>query len=281
MKRYLVVALMITVGVAVLAAGLRKSARLSVVSVDDLQSVEAQPTPEPRYMVYVTNPSDEGLIAQGLARVRTYSLTLLESFPVQVHADVVIDVPAGYKLGQAKVEQIGTTFDVDITWYGPPEESDEEVVTREVHHVVPLDVRGLDQRQYTVDINGVGQEFLLDKETDLEWERTYQQKVDISLAMLDAIRNDVLARIPYYLQEVVEADTVEVIIHFNHFLSGSEIREYEAMGLIIAERSVSGDWYSQSLYRAAVPWELVPELVDRSEVLFIESVWQPGSVESN
>jgi subtilisin family serine protease len=74
---------------------------------------------------------------------------------------------------------------------------------------------------------------------------------------------------------VAATQSVSVSIRFDHELSEAEIADLEALGLIFVY--LNGEVaHSETIYGAEIPVGCVDALKDRTDVLRIESTWQPG-----
>ncbi len=134
---------------------------------------EDGPTPEPTV----------GGTIEGTANVETVDLLIMESFPVQVRAEVSGYLPDGCtELGNWTVERNGSTFSVLL----PTERPADAVCTEALESFqvsIPLEVLGLEAGTYTVDVNGVTETF------ELAVDNIPQQEPEVEINLCEALRN--------------------------------------------------------------------------------------------
>ncbi|MCA9902043.1 MAG: hypothetical protein H6654_13995 [Ardenticatenaceae bacterium] len=114
-----------------------------------------------------TDTAPEKMI-EGEASVESITIAILESFPVQVHVNVVGYLGDGCtSLGEISTRQEGDTFFVTILTQRPAEAMcTQQLVGFEEN--IPLDVVGLPAGSYTVNVNGVTDSFTLQIDNAVE-----------------------------------------------------------------------------------------------------------------
>ena len=132
-------------------------------TVPPTQAPSATPAPDEHGM----EPTP-GAVITGTAQVETLDLLILESFPVQVQAQVAGYVGDGCTtLDDITQVREDDTFKVTITTTRPAE----AMCTQQLvgfEETIALDVAGLPAGTYTVDVNGVTDTFTLDVDNTLE-----------------------------------------------------------------------------------------------------------------
>jgi hypothetical protein len=119
------------------------------------QAPQAIPTDTPA----AASPPQSG--QGGLAAVTSVDITILESFPVQVHAVVSGSLPDGcVQIDQVQQVREGNSFRVTITTTRVANKACTEAEVP-FEQIVPLEVEDLDAGLYIVDVNGVSGSFEL------------------------------------------------------------------------------------------------------------------------
>lgn len=98
---------------------------------------------------------------EGLASIDSVEVVLLESFPLQAQAVVKGNLPDGCtQIKEATTTFENNTFHVNLTTERTAETSCTQALVP-FEEIIPLDVTGLLQGDYTVDVNGVTETFEL------------------------------------------------------------------------------------------------------------------------
>ena len=106
-------------------------------------------------------------VVGGSARVTALHLSILDSFPVQVHANVSLQLAdACTRLGRVTQSRNGNRISVRISTERPANAQCALIIV-EIDEVVPLEVVGLPAGEYTVDVNGVTETFTLTIDNEL------------------------------------------------------------------------------------------------------------------
>ena len=115
----------------------------------------SSPTPDPDV------PTPGGEMVVGLAGVESIEILILESFPVQVRAHVQGALSdACTRIGEVTQKRDGNTFEITITTARPKDLMCAQVITP-FEESIALDVAGLKAGTYTVNVNGVSEQFTL------------------------------------------------------------------------------------------------------------------------
>lgn len=132
------------------------------------------PTPNPDAPVSSDDPApgqaveeDMGEIVEGEAVVSSIQILLMESFPLQATVEVKGDLPDGCTtIGDVATEQNGNTFKVTVKTQRPQDAMCTQALVPFTQNI-PLDIVGLKAGTYTVNVNGVEEEFTLDMDNVL------------------------------------------------------------------------------------------------------------------
>jgi inhibitor of cysteine peptidase len=109
----------------------------------------------------VSEEPEEGLVT-GQALVDYIEIRILESFPVQVHVNVLgVLADRCTELGDIITDRKGNNFTIDVTTLRPSNIFCAQVI-KPFETIVPLDVIGLKAGTYVVTINGIKETFTLD-----------------------------------------------------------------------------------------------------------------------